>query len=144
MTGRRRGRQLQSPISEWDTGVSDPGALKLDHLHPVEPDFVPKNVHLFSHIPIINLFLLPLREEVRKERGQKIGKRESPKSEWDMWVSDPGAFKLDHLQPVKPFPSPKFSNFYIFVLWSPILSGCDRRDQTVPSVLNGQSVLFYH
>ena len=23
-------------------------------------------------------------------------------------------------------------------------SGCDRRERTVPSVLNGQSVLFYH
>ena len=33
----------------------------------------------------------------------------------------PGAFKLDHLQPVKPILSPKFSNFYIFILGSSIL-----------------------
>ena len=28
----------------------------------------------------------------------------------------PGAFKLDHLQPVKPILFPKFSNFNIFIL----------------------------
>ena len=33
----------------------------------------------------------------------------------------PGAFKLDHLQPVEPILSGKFSNFFIFILGSPIL-----------------------
>ena len=28
----------------------------------------------------------------------------------------PGAFKLDHLQPVKPILFPKFSNFFTFIL----------------------------
>ena len=36
-------------------------------------------------------------------------------------VSDPGAFKLAHLQPVKPILFPKFSNICIFILGSPIL-----------------------
>ena len=35
------------------------------------------------------------------------------------WVH--GAFKLDHLQPVMPILFPKFSNFYIFILGSPII-----------------------
>ena len=34
----------------------------------------------------------------------------------DRGVSVPGAFKLDHLQPVKPILFPKFSNFFTFIL----------------------------
>ena len=33
----------------------------------------------------------------------------------------PGAFKLDHLQPVEPILSGNFFNFLIFILGSPIL-----------------------
>ena len=36
-----------------------------------------------------------------------------------VWV--PGAFKLDHLQPVKPILFSKFSNFFTFMLERPIL-----------------------
>ena len=36
-------------------------------------------------------------------------------------VPRPGAFKLDHLQPVKPILFPTFSNFYIFILGSQFL-----------------------
>ena len=43
------------------------------------------------------------------------------KRECDTGVSVPGAFKLDHLQSVKPILFPKFSNFYIFIVGSPIL-----------------------
>ena len=32
----------------------------------------------------------------------------------------PGAFKLDHLQPVKPILFPKFSNFFTSILGGPI------------------------
>ena len=46
-------------------------------------------------------FIFPQREEERKQQRLEMGKRESPKSEWDTWVSVPVAFKLDHLQPVK-------------------------------------------
>ena len=42
-------------------------------------DFVPKNFHLFTQPPIINNFLLPQREEGRKEQGLKIGKGNSSK-----------------------------------------------------------------
>ena len=45
-------------------------------------------------------------------------KGNSPNSRngWDTGVWVPGAFKLDHLQPVKPILFPKFFNFYIFIL----------------------------
>ena len=35
-------------------------------------------------------------------------------------ISDPGAFKLDHLQPGKLILSKQFSNFAVFILGSPI------------------------
>ena len=41
--------------------------------------FCPKIVILFTQPPIINHFLLPQREERRKEQGLKIGKGNSPK-----------------------------------------------------------------
>ena len=41
--------------------------------------------------------------------------------EWDTGVWVPGAFKLDHLQPLKQILFPKFFNLYIFILGSPIL-----------------------
>ena len=37
------------------------------------------------------------------------------------WVSVPGAFKLDHLQPVEPILFWKFSNFSTFILGSQFL-----------------------
>ena len=49
-----------------------------------------------------------------------MGKRESPQSEWDTGVSDPGAFKLDHLQPVKLILFQRMSTFLPFILGAPI------------------------
>ena len=51
-------------------------------------------------------------------RGPIMRKGNSPNSRygWNSGVSVPGAFKLDHLQPVKPFLFPKFSNFCTFIL----------------------------
>ena len=47
-----------------------------------------------------------------------MGNGESPNSriewEWQLWV--PGAFKLDHLHPVKPILFSKFYNFFTFIL----------------------------
>ena len=60
-------------------------------------DFIPKFVHLFTLPLIINQFELPPRER----GGAENWKRELLKSEWDTGVSDPGAFKLDNLEPVK-------------------------------------------
>ena len=42
------------------------------------------------------------------------------RSESDTEVSDPGAFKLDHLQPVKLILSKIVPTFLIFILGSPI------------------------
>ena len=49
------------------------------------------------------------------------GKMEISQPEWGTGIWVPGAFKLDHLQPVKPILFPNFSTFYIFILGSPFL-----------------------
>ena len=49
-----------------------------------------------------------------------MGKRDSPKSECDTGVSDLGAFKLDHLQPVKLILFKNISTFLPFILGGPI------------------------
>ena len=48
-------------------------------------------------------------------RGLIMGKGNSPNSQygWDWGVSVPGAFKLDHLQPVEPILFWNFSNFWL-------------------------------
>ena len=62
--------------SEWDTGFSDPGAFKLDHLQSVELIRVPKFFHLFALNYGRSNSLLPQREEGRKEgAGVENGKR---------------------------------------------------------------------
>ena len=40
---------------------------------------------------------------------------------WGRWFSMPWAFKLNHLHPVEPLLFWNFSNFFIFILESPIL-----------------------
>ena len=47
---------------------------------------------------------------------QNMRKRDTPNIGWDTGVSVPGAFKLDHLQPVKPILFSKFNNFFTFIL----------------------------
>ena len=49
-----------------------------------------------------------------------MGKGDSPKNKWDKGVSVPGAFKLDHFQPVKRILFPNFSNFLSLILGGPI------------------------
>ena len=51
-------------------------------------------------------------------RGLIMGNGESPNSriEWEWHFSVPGAFKLDHLQPIKELLFPYFSNFSTFIL----------------------------
>ena len=83
-------------------------------------DFVQKNVNLFSFHSAWSNFLLPQRGEERKEQGQKRGKRESPKSEWDTVVSVLGAIKLEHLMPVELILFQKISTFLSFILGGPI------------------------
>ena len=52
-----------------------------------------------------------------------MGKGDSPNSKkgWYRGVSVPGAFKLDHLQPVKPILFPKFFQLFHFHAGRPIL-----------------------
>ena len=57
----------QRGILPWDT-QTEPFATCSD-------DFVPRNFHLFTQIPIIDYFLLPQREE---GAGAENGKRELP------------------------------------------------------------------
>ena len=75
-------------------------------------DFVPKCFHPSDLYTGESNSLLPQRVEMRK--------KDSPKNGWDTGVSVPGAFKLDHLQPVKLILSHTFSIILIFILGSPI------------------------
>ena len=43
-------------------------------------------------------------------------KRRGARNGCDTGVPVPGAFKLDHLQPVKPILFPKISNFFTFIM----------------------------
>ena len=86
-----------------------PGAFKLDHLQPVKPILFPKFYNFFTFI-LGGQFLLPQRAYMRKGNSpnSKIGQ--------DREFSVPGAFKLHHLQPVKPILFSRFSNFFTFIL----------------------------
>ena len=89
-----------SPKSGWDTGVSDLGAFKLDHLQPFKL-ILSQNVTTFpTFILGGSIPYYPRERKAGRSRGLKW-EREVSKSGWDQGVSDPGAFKLDNLQPVK-------------------------------------------
>ena len=76
------------PKSEWEQGVYDPGAFKLDHLESTEPIFAQQiSTFLTGHMQN-----LPF--PACKEKGTK--------SAWEQGVYDPRAFKLDHLESTKP------------------------------------------
>ena len=94
--------------------VSVLGAFKLDHLQPVE-------LILFQQISAFLIFILgspilyyPRAEYEKKGFTQKLIRHGGR-------VSVLGAFKLDHLQPVKQILLHNFSNFLIFILGSPFL-----------------------
>ena len=70
--------------------------------------FVPKYFQLFhfhTGRPIMGKGLIP---------NSNIG--------WHRRFSAPGAFKLDHLQPIKPLLFPNFYNFFTFILGGQFLS----------------------
>ena len=94
---------------EWEWRVSVPGAFKLDHLQPVKPI-------LFSKFNNFLTFILEANSYY--PRGLIMRKENSPNSRngLDRGVCVPGAFKLDHLQPVKPILFFKFYNFFTFIL----------------------------
>ena len=105
-----------SPDSKngWYRGVSEPGAFKLDHLQPVEPILLWKFSNFFTFILGANSYY-PRRLIIRKEIFP------NSKNWWYRGVSVPGAFKLDHLQPVEPILIWKFSNFFTFILGAQFL-----------------------
>ena len=91
-------RKRESLKSEGYTGVYVLGVFKMGHLQPVK-------LILFQNFPTSLPFILGASFSYycmgRKEQGLNMGKRESLKSECDTGVSVLGAFKLDHLQPLK-------------------------------------------
>ena len=96
-------------VSLNDRGVSVPGAFKLDHLHPAKPILFSKFYNFFTFI---------LEAISYYSRGLILRKGNSPNSRngLNRGVSVPGAFKLDHLHPVKPILFSKFYNFFTFIL----------------------------
>ena len=91
-----------------------PGAFKVEHLQPLKPILFPKFYNFFTFILGANSYY-PTGLIMRK------GNSPNSKNGWCRGVSVPGAFKLDHLQPVKPILFSKFSNFFTFILERPIL-----------------------
>ena len=86
-----------------------PGEFQLDHLQSVKQILFPKFYNFFTFILEANSYY---------PRGLIMRKGNSPNSRngLDRGVSVPGAFKLDHLQPVKPILFPKFYNFFTFMV----------------------------
>ena len=98
----------------WDRGVWVPRAFKLDHFQPIEPILF-RNIFNFFTFILGGLFLLPQRPIMGKGNSSNF------KTEWDRRFSVPGAFKLDHLQPIEPILFQKIFNFLHFHTGRPIL-----------------------
>ena len=58
----------------------------------------------------------PQNADSRRTRPKDWRKQEGKRKLAEMNNPDPGAFKLDHLQPVKPILLHKFSNLFTFIL----------------------------
>ena len=71
------------------------GAFKLDHLHPVEPILFSKFSNFFT-------FILEANSYYPRGLIMRRGNSHNSRNGLDRGVSVPGAFKLDHLQTVKP------------------------------------------
>ena len=76
--GLKMGKR-KSPKSEWDTGVSDLGPFKLNHLQPVKLILFQKKSNLFTMPPIINDIFIMGRQEGGRQQGQTMGKGNSSK-----------------------------------------------------------------
>ena len=80
---------------ECESGISVPGAFKLDHLQPVEPN-------LFWKFSYYLTFILEANSYYPREGKTENGKMEFSQPECESGISVPGAFKLDYLQQIKP------------------------------------------
>ena len=92
-----------------DRGASVPGAFKLDHLDPVKPILFSKFYNFFT-------FIMEANSYYPRELIMRKGNSSNSRNGLDRGASVPGAFKLDHLHPVKPILFSKFSNFFTFIL----------------------------
>ena len=89
---------------ECESGISVPGAFKLDHFQPVK-------LILFLNFSNFCTFILEANSYYPREWRTENGKMEFSQPECESGISVPGAFKLDHLQPVEPNLFRNFSNF---------------------------------
>ena len=128
--GAENGNKEDAGLRQWDTGFSDPGAFKLDHLEPVELILFQK---IFTFLPIIlkaPISNYPREKEEGRSNGEKgINQGNHPKGFSGLW-----AFKLDQMQPVRLILLQKtstYSNFHscftdfvlkcVHLFWSPFL-----------------------
>ena len=81
-----------------------PGAFKLAHLHPVKPILFSKFYNFFT-------FILEANSYYPRGLIMRKGNSSNSRNGLDRGVSVPGAFKLDHLHPVKQILFSKFYNF---------------------------------
>ena len=68
------------------------------------------------NFPTFSLLYWEANSYYPRERKAENEKREITRNGWDPRVWVPGAFKLDHLQPLKPILFRNFSNFCTFIL----------------------------
>ena len=107
--GKAENGKMDFSQPECGTGFLVPGAFKLDHLHPAKPI-------LFVNFPIFAPSYWRANSYYPREGKTENGKIEFSQPESESGISVPGAFKLDHLQPVEPILFCKFSNFCTFIL----------------------------
>ena len=92
-----------------DRGVCVPWAFKPDHLQPVKQILLPKFYHFFT-------FILEANSHHPKGLVMRKGNSSNSRNGLDRGVCVPGAFKLDHLHPLKPILFSKFFNFFTLIL----------------------------
>ena len=107
--GKAENGKLEFSQPECERGILVPGAFKLDHLQPVKPILFPRFSNFFT-------FILGANSYYPREWQTENGEMEITQSLFESGISVPGAFKLDHLQPVEPILFPRFSNFFTFIL----------------------------
>ena len=73
------------------------------------------------NFPTFSLLYWEASSYYPREGQAENGKMEISQPVWDTVFSVPGAFKLDHLQQIKPILFPKFSNFFTFILGGQLL-----------------------
>ena len=115
----RKGYHTVGPKIEWQQGVYDPGAFKLDHLHHLKPLLFWKFFDLFHFHTGRPILITPEANNGKREFSQP------PK--WMRGFSVLGAFNLDHLHHFKPFLFRKFSIFLSFILGGQFLQGISKR-----------------